>query len=231
MLSKAVAVCQTIKKFFRYYSCLLNTDRYICAMFTPRSETTRQFIIETTAGIFNRKGYAGTSLSDLTEATRLTKGSIYGNFDNKEDVALAAFDYNVACRTGIIQDALRNYSSSRDKLLAFITIFGSAGSSAFPAGGCPLLNAGTEADDTHEPLRERVAEQLILWKEDLVGIIQQGIAANEFRADTNANKLALSIIALVEGGTLIGRSTRNPLYLDTILDTIRDLVKTIDVDG
>jgi AcrR family transcriptional regulator len=37
------------------------------------------------------KGYAGTSMYDLTEATGLTKGSIYGNFENKDDVALAGF--------------------------------------------------------------------------------------------------------------------------------------------
>jgi TetR/AcrR family transcriptional repressor of nem operon len=59
-----------------------------------KADRTRQFIIETTANIFNKKGYAGTSLSDLTLATGLTKGSIYGNFENKEDVALAVFDYN-----------------------------------------------------------------------------------------------------------------------------------------
>ena len=51
--------------------------------FIPRSEKTRQFIIETTASLFNKKGYAGTSMSDLTEATKLTKGSIYGNFERE----------------------------------------------------------------------------------------------------------------------------------------------------
>ena len=59
-----------------------------------KAERTRQFIIEKTAPIFNEKGYAGTSINDLTEATGLTKGSIYGNFENKDEVALAAFDYN-----------------------------------------------------------------------------------------------------------------------------------------
>jgi AcrR family transcriptional regulator len=33
-------------------------------------------------------------MSDLTDATGLTKGSICGNFSNKEEVALAVFDYN-----------------------------------------------------------------------------------------------------------------------------------------
>ena len=36
---------------------------------SPRSERTRQLIIESAAPIFNKKGYAGTSMSDLTTAT------------------------------------------------------------------------------------------------------------------------------------------------------------------
>jgi len=40
----------------------------------------------------------GTSLSDMTDATGLTKGSIYGNFNSKDEVALAAFDHNLKMR-------------------------------------------------------------------------------------------------------------------------------------
>ena len=59
-----------------------------------KAEKTKAFIIEKTAAIFNKKGYAGTSLTDLTEATGLTKGALYGNFKNKDEIALAVYDYN-----------------------------------------------------------------------------------------------------------------------------------------
>ena len=48
-----------------------------------KSEKTTKYIIETVAPIFNQKGYAVASMSDLTAATGLTKGAIYGNFKNK----------------------------------------------------------------------------------------------------------------------------------------------------
>ena len=57
-----------------------------------KSEKTTQFIIDEVAPIFNKNGYAGTSLKHITEATRLTKGAVYGNFKNKEDLALACFN-------------------------------------------------------------------------------------------------------------------------------------------
>jgi len=59
-----------------------------------KAEKTKQFIIEKTAPVFNTKGYTSTSLSDITKSTGLTKGSIYGNFENKEEVALEAYRYN-----------------------------------------------------------------------------------------------------------------------------------------
>ena len=60
-----------------------------------KAEQTTRFIISTVAPIFNKNGYYGTSMSDITAATGLTKGAIYGNFKNKEDLAFAAFEFNV----------------------------------------------------------------------------------------------------------------------------------------
>ncbi|MGN6478181.1 MAG: TetR/AcrR family transcriptional regulator, partial [Flavipsychrobacter sp.] len=78
-----------------------------------KSERTKQFIVEQVAPIFNVKGYAGTSLSDMTSATGLTKGSIYGNFSGKDDVALAAFDYNLAKLQHIISGEMSKQTGTR----------------------------------------------------------------------------------------------------------------------
>ena len=60
-----------------------------------KAEDTKQAIIEQAAALFNKKGYAATSIPNITEAKGLTKGSFYGNFNNKEEIELAAFDYNI----------------------------------------------------------------------------------------------------------------------------------------
>ena len=51
--------------------------------------------LEKIAPIFNKNGYVGTSLSDITQATGLTKGAIYGNFKDKEALAIEAFNFNI----------------------------------------------------------------------------------------------------------------------------------------
>ncbi|MGE8424802.1 MAG: TetR/AcrR family transcriptional regulator, partial [Sphingobacterium siyangense] len=63
-------------------------------MKTQKSENTKQLIIEKTSTVFNVKGYAGTSIKDVMSATGLSKGCVYGNFENKDEIALSVFDYN-----------------------------------------------------------------------------------------------------------------------------------------
>ncbi|MEL6536474.1 MAG: TetR family transcriptional regulator, partial [Bacteroidota bacterium] len=47
---------------------------------------TKELIITRAMPLFNTKGYTATSISDITNATGITKGAIYGNFQNKDEV-------------------------------------------------------------------------------------------------------------------------------------------------
>ena len=162
-----------------------------------KAERTRQFIIETTADIFNTKGYAGTSMSDITEATGLTKGSIYGNFENKEEVALAVFDHNYGKISGDIYQRIGKAKTYYDKLMVYITVYHSfTRSSSFPQGGCPVLNTAVEADDTNNALKNKAAKAIQKWHRSVMNLMQGGINSGEFKHGIDLNQMALSIIAL-----------------------------------
>jgi TetR/AcrR family transcriptional repressor of nem operon len=194
-----------------------------------KAERTRQFIIETTAGIFNTKGYAGTSMSDITEATGLTKGSIYGNFENKEEVALAVFDYNYG---KISQDIYQRISQAKtyyDKLMVYSKVYHSFTRGAFPQGGCPILNTAIEADDTNPLLKDKAAKAILKWKRGIMNLIQGGIDAGEFRSDINQSQTALSIIALIEGGIMVAKVTDSPENLDTVLKMVAVVINQLKV--
>src|ERR1700752_5428216 len=136
-----------------------------------KAERTREFIIQKTAPIFNTKGFAGTSISDMTEATGLTKGSIYGNFTDKDEVALAAFEHNIKLVGGAIRDEMAKRSSYRDKLMVYVEVYGNFVRHTALYGGCPMMNTIVEADDTHPALKTKAAEALEAWKERLARLI------------------------------------------------------------
>jgi AcrR family transcriptional regulator len=186
----------------------------------PKAERTRQRIIESTSGIFNMKGYAGTSMSDITEATGLTKGSIYGNFTNKEEVALAVFDYNHGKVKDAIGQRMDKAKTYHDKLMVYAQVYDQYSRSVFPKGGCPLLNTSVESDDTNPLLKERASKAILSWKKKITDLIEAGIAAGEFKPGLDHNQIALSMIALIEGGIMIAKVTNSQANLDTVLKTV-----------
>ena len=192
-----------------------------------KAEKTRRFIVERTAPIFNVKGYAGTSLTDMTEATGLTKGSIYGNFANKDEVALAAFEHNWSRVTTLLSAEMAKCNSSREKLLALVGVYENRQSYDFPEGGCPLLNTAVEADDTHPDLRKKAADALQGWMKSIVTIIKAGIAAGEFRTSADAEQTALTLIAMIEGAIMISQLTGDASHRTAVMaaveKTIHDL--------
>jgi len=194
-----------------------------------KADRTRQFIIETTAGIFNMKGYAGTSMSDITEATGLSKGSIYGNFGNKEDVALAVFDYNHGKVHSIIQQRIMAAKTYHDKLMVYAQVYDQFTRSTFPVGGCPILNTAVEADDTNSLLKDRAAKAILRWKKSVQDLIQAGVDAGEFKGGLDHQRLALSIVALIEGGIMISKVTNSQACLDKIMNTVELFISDMKV--
>ena len=194
-----------------------------------KAERTRKFIIEKTASIFNTQGYAGTSLSDLTQATGLTKGSIYGNFENKEQVALAVFDHNYDRILRTTRELINQADTYREKLLIYSKVYHDFMESSFPQGGCPILNTAIEADDTNHLLKNRAADAILKWKENIVKLIQDGSLAGEFKPVLDGSQMALSIIALIEGGVMIAKVTDSQKNLDEVLKTVKMLIDQMTV--
>src|SRR3954452_5784897 len=55
---------------------------------------TRERLIEAAARVFAEKGFAATSLDEVADAAGLTKGAVYSNFENKEDLVRAVLEVN-----------------------------------------------------------------------------------------------------------------------------------------
>ncbi|HET6252598.1 MAG TPA: TetR/AcrR family transcriptional regulator [Puia sp.] len=189
-----------------------------------KAERTRQFIIEKTAPIFNKKGYAGTSLTDMTDATGLTKGSIYGNFSDKDEVAVAAFEHNIQVLQAATAAEMGKQPTARGKLLAMIDAYYNIYRGGVMEGGCPIMNTTVDCDDTHPRLKMKAAEVMLGWKNRVTQLIEKGIAGKEFGATVNAEQTALTLIALIEGAILIRRATDKTGYYRQVLETARKVV-------
>lgn len=190
-----------------------------------KAEKTRRYIIEKTAPVFNTKGIAGTSLADMMEATGLTKGSIYGNFESKDDVALAAFDYNFGRVTQYIKTKILAHENAVDRLLVYPAVYRDFLRIPFLKPGCPLLNTSTEADDTHPQLKAKAAEALGFWKRSLENQVKRGIERKEIKKGTDPVALAVVIMSVIEGAAMQAKVTNRSTELRIAMDFLEKLIK------
>lgn len=189
-----------------------------------KKQTTSDYILDIVAPIFNKKGYVGTSMSDLTEATNLTKGAIYCNFKNKEDLALQSFYLNVDKVITPLTKELENHANSFDKLLAICTYYRSYYDNTLEMGGCPLLNVGTDAKNINSSLfnaARKVSKKLLM---NLVILIQNGINKKEIKNELSAKNIAKNIYSMIEGGIFMSTTHRSPEYLNSILTHIEEMI-------
>ncbi|RYY09706.1 MAG: TetR/AcrR family transcriptional regulator [Chitinophagaceae bacterium] len=191
-----------------------------------KGEKTRQFIIERTAPLFNRKGYAGTSMSDIMAVTGLTKGGIYGNFESKEEVMIAAFQHNLkALRTHFL-DVMDNKSTYKEKLIAYPELYKECFQQLMRNGGCPIQNTAIEADDTHPVLRSMANEALTIWRNEISGFVERGIAVGEFITKAlSPQQIAVTIIAAIEGAIMVSGVSGQAADLTLVMDAVTSMIE------
>ncbi len=172
-----------------------------------KGEQTRKKIVEAAAPIFNRRGYEGSSLNDLMEATGLKKGGIYRHFSSKEELAAEAFDYTWEAAWNARLLHVDEKANGIEKLKQLIANFIDYRSPV--AGGCPILNTAIDADDGNPVLRARVAKALRSWLSRLQFIVKQAQEHGEARSGVDPKLVATLIVASLEGALMMSRLQRN----------------------
>lgn len=186
---------------------------------------TRQYIIERAAPLFNQKGFAGTSLHDIMKMTGLKKGGIYGNFDSKEDIAVASFEYAVELVTEAVKMRADQKLKSYEKLQVVIDFYRNYLTNSPIDGGCPILNTSIEADDTNPVLRKRVIQALDNWRGSMAGTIKKGIKRGEIKPTIDAEEFATIFIATLEGGIMMSKVYNKIMPLNTVLNRLELMIK------
>jgi TetR/AcrR family transcriptional repressor of nem operon len=193
-----------------------------------KAERTKQFIVEQTAPVFNTKGYAGTSINDLMSATGLSKGSIYGNFENKDEVALAAFDYNFGKVTSYLRTKIAAAENSVERLLVYPQTFRNFLTIPFLQAGCPILNTSTEADDTHPLLKEKATDALLSWKKSIENQVKRGIERKEIKPGTDPTEIAVIMISMIEGAIMQAKVSGRTSELRIAMNYLEKLLLNVE---
>jgi TetR/AcrR family transcriptional repressor of nem operon len=159
-------------------------------------------------------GYAATSVDDLTAATGLGKGSLYGAFGDKHALFVRALDGYCLDSMDRVEAQLRQPGvSAYDRLAGHIRAMVADVVADSERRGCMLAKSSAELGASDADVDRVVGESLTRWHGYLVECIAEAQRDGTVRADVDPEALATTLLGLMRGFEALRKGGTEPAQI------------------
>jgi AcrR family transcriptional regulator len=184
---------------------------------TERGRATRERIVQAAAQLVADQGAAATSIDDVIAATSASKSQLYHYFGDKHGLIEAVVDYQSATVLGFQARTLAA-ADSWDALDRWADAMVQAFERQGTRGGCPIGTLAAALADTDEQLRELLDDAFTTWRRAISGALARLRDHQLLAPDADIEQLTTTMLAAIQGGLLLGKTTRDSAPLRTALD-------------
>lgn len=185
--------------------------------------STPERLIESTRELLWERGYVGTSPKAIQEHAGAGQGSMYHHFKGKPDLALAAIRRTAEELRAAAEGVLGAPGSPYARVEAYLR------RERDVLRGCPVGRLTMDPDViASAELRAPVDETVDWLRERLAGIVEEGKEQGQFAPSLDAEEIAATILATVQGGYVLARASGSPAAFDT---AVRGLLALLSPAG
>lgn len=179
-----------------------------------------QKVIEDALGAFWQRGYGGTSIQDLVEATGLQRGSLYGAFGDKHGLFLAALDVYCTSFVERVQQVVDG-PDPVEGLRAFVRDAGQTCRDPVAGSrGCLVGNSCNELAPHDEQARRRLRAFVVEMQQTMAEGLRRGQALGTFSRDRDPEAVATFLQCSLQGLALLAKSQPGGEVIDGVVDEI-----------
>ncbi len=184
---------------------------------------TREHMIETTAALVHRRGFYGTSLSEILAQSGAPRGSLYYHFPGgKEELVLEATRRGVASVTQLLkEEVLTDSADPADGMRTFIEAVAQVLRDSGYVFGCPVAPIVLDSPES-SALGEVCQEAFEQWRQVLVEALGRRGGIERGRAES----LATVVVCAVEGGLLLARARRDIAPLEAVAEELAVMIRS-----
>ena len=183
---------------------------------TPKGARTRTRIVEEAAALIHERGVAGTTLEDVKVAAEVSGSQMYHYFPDKNELLQAVIDYQADTIVNMHRQAL----ASANGVEAWRNMVITAARQTQAKGGCPLGSLGGQLAESDPEARALIATGFEQWAAALSEGLRSLHAEGKLPSDIDPDDLATTLLATLEGGTLLAQVQRSTRPFETAVDTL-----------
>jgi TetR/AcrR family transcriptional regulator, transcriptional repressor for nem operon len=177
---------------------------------------------------FWSRGYAATSVDDLTTVTGLGKGSLYGAFGDKHGLFLRALDDYIASAIDGVRAQLRDQAhGAYDRLTRHIRAQARAVAADTSRRGCMMAKSAAELSATDEAVERKIERAYAAWRAELVDCIKEAQRDGAIDRKTNPQALATMLLAFMRGLEALHKGGAKPAQIKSAADEMIALIALI----
>jgi AcrR family transcriptional regulator len=163
---------------------------------------------------FWSRGYAATSVDDLTSVTGLGKGSLYGAFGDKHGLFMRALDDYIGSALDRIRAQLRDPSyAAHDRLTRHIRAQAKDIAADKSRRGCMMAKSAAELSATDDTVEQAVESAYGTWAAELTDCIEQAQRDGAIDKKQNPQALAMTLLAFMRGQEALHKGGVKPAQL------------------
>jgi len=180
----------------------------------------RSNIIRIATQLFWEKGYAGTSLIDLTDAMGVSKSTFYSAFANKDELyKICLEEYGKAFFKEMVQMVTVDHHVL-DSIRKFFIRIAREEAENPPAKGCMLVKSANEIGTRHPTLSPVIAHLLSVTRSTLRNALELAKRKNELPESFNTQTAATYLVTHMCGLRTLVRSGFSDSELESLVDNI-----------
>ncbi|MGD2188019.1 MAG: TetR/AcrR family transcriptional regulator [Desulfobacterales bacterium] len=189
---------------------------------------TRQNIIEKSLKLFCVKGYYNTSISDILEATGLTKGGLYGHFSSKEEIWYAVYDEALSIWRQVVFEGIPSSSTPLKRIQTLIEndINHKLGKDIFE-GGCFFHSQLVELSGQSVTMSTHIQRGFMQLAGLLCTWLEQADQQGMLKENLNFKAIANYIIVSLNGAAALHASSHDPAILAHTVSQLRFYIRQL----
>ena len=171
------------------------------------SDTRKKQILAAATTVFARKGFDGTTMDDIMQASGLSKGGLYWHFKSKDDIIAAILVQFFSQELEGLKTLIELEIPTGERLQLLGEVMAADMAQMAELASLPLHFYALAARD--DRMRQFLLDYFHQYRALLVALVQEGFDSGEFASDLiragviTADAIALSLIAQLEGIALL----------------------------
>ncbi|WP_108867345.1 TetR/AcrR family transcriptional regulator [Aquimarina aquimarini] len=187
----------------------------------PKEETfNRIAVLQKATEVFHKKGYNGTSMQDLVDATSLNRSSIYNSFGSKLTMFLDVLSYYQSTYNDSFSKKLAKAYNASEAIQNIFDLHMHEIINDNDRKGCMVVNCKSEMANQEPSIKsfmEKNQDRAIAMLED---IVYKGQMEKIFNQEQTAGQYALYLFSSVQGLRMTGILNKNEEDLKNLIKTI-----------